>query len=298
MNQFELDRLSRQRVELLTAARDLERRIDELGELIEQARQTDRGGIDYDAIRQCAGLFSFGAHPLGKLSPPELVEPYLLGLLQLAQLEGDHQTELLIFIQWILDQSGIQKRLSDLLAKSYGSDKNRLYGRLSQLSGDLASMFLLDLLIGASLGGSVGGDALDYISELASLQKLDEESVKSVSVAARCALRGKVERTEYRILDQVPRACAIYLPEQARRVKLKTPGPVLKWKWYCQTGEYVEKGQILGRDELGKGKAYAPCSGIVVRWTSDFKPRGVIGWYGDDKDRAKNWLKQLEEEEG
>ena len=139
---------------------------------------------------------------------------------------------------------------------------------------------------------------MDYISELASLQKLDEESVKSVSVAARCALRGKVEPTEYRILDQVPRACAIYLPEQARRVKLKTPGPVLKWKWYCQTGEYVEKDQILGRDELGKGKAYAPCSGIVVRWTSDFKPRGVIGWYGDDKDRAKNWLKLLEEEEG
>lgn len=293
---LDLDNLRRQHSELLAAVQNLERRLIDMGRVLSQTRDSENSGIDFGTIQHCAKQFPFDPHPLRGLAGAGTAVVYLIILLQVVQFEAGDPTNPLIFIQWIRDQTKIRKKLPELLQNSYDYDKKRLFSLLSNaLTGDLAEMLLLDLLISASMNGPPNEDALNFIAEIAALLKLDEKSVIAAS-AARYALSGKkAAPAERRVLNALPRSCTIYLPESMRRVSLE---PSWDIKWKCDSDTFVQKGQVLGT-QWSSGRTdslRAPCSGRLFTGMNQGQPYGVIGLLSDSRDIAKSWLRKQQEE--
>ena len=280
------DQLEREIDALLTSVRALEKQVLELSQKLTEERNADREMVDEAAIRRRAKEFPFTGHPLCRSDGTVLAGRYLTALLQMTPYVTGDKTPFFIFCQWIKDQTKVDKGLRALLKESRKADKG-FFGRLEKdLKGDLADMFLLDLLIGASLCGPMTEDALGYVGEMAALLGVDETRMESIAVAARCALKGKAGREETRVLSRLSRTCAIYLPESVRRVEVKN----LRGAKSLESRPWVEGGQVLALLSGGK-EVTAPCSGQLFAFQQDGVKYGVIGLPHDDRDRVKAWFR-------
>lgn len=175
----------------------------------------DSTGIDFDAVRFCAKQLDFTSHPLAERDP-DTARLYLTVLLSLARFRKEIDVNLLIFAQWILQQTKLQDTLSSLLLAGYDLGTKQLRELREHLGVNWAPMLTLDLLVGAGLSGPPDEKALEYIGELALLFQLDEDVVENMAAAARCSLRQSLEDEKKKKLVDLPGYAKIYWTKDMR----------------------------------------------------------------------------------
>lgn len=212
----------------------------------------DSTGIDFDAVRFCAKQLDFSAHPLAERDP-DTARLYLAVLLSLARFRKEIDVNLLIFAQWILQQTKLQDTLSSLLLAGYDLGTKQLRELREHLGVNWAPMLMLDLLVGAGLSGPPDEKALEYIGELALLFQLDEDVVENMAAAARCSLRQSLEDEEEKKLTNLPEYAKIYWTKDMHTALLtkqaaKAFTSVLKGigKALLSSGRYIDMEEKMG----------------------------------------------------
>lgn len=282
MRDTELDRLEQELGGLLSTVREMERQVLRLSRQLTELREEKTSSLEMDVIRRGVAKIPFSDHPLREKSAA-FCNLYLTALLRMAPyVEGD-KTPFFIFCQWLRDQVGLKKRLRTLLLESQQTGTEFFAKLKASLQGDMADLFLLDLLMSASTCGPLSENGLCFVGEMAGLLEIDEMRMKTVAAAARSAMRGKGGKKETQHLS---RTCAIYLPESIRRVVVAVNGMAGN----LRSQRWVEQGEILVVFPSGK-TVNAPCSGRLFSFTEGGVQYGVLGLPSDNKDAVRAWVR-------
>lgn len=111
-----------------------------------------KSGIDDERISLLAKNLPFGDYPLKDIKDNHIVKLYVTVLLNIA-MQGTEQTKIpdqLIFVQWILQQMKIKKKLSDLLVDVYKIN-DATYEELRKLPEDIKESLIVDMFIVSNL---------------------------------------------------------------------------------------------------------------------------------------------------
>ena len=192
---------------------------------------------------------------------------YPMAILSLARW-NDTNMNLLVFCQWLLDESGSAKPLEDCLTAGYRAGPEQFQWLKQNLDGNLRTMFLLDLLTAASLSGPPCGEALEYISELAALLNCGERELSVLTLAAEASLR-------------------------------QSAG------WMERAGEYVCRGDVLAKVKSHvlssrSVKIKSSDSGWFYHFSLKKVSYAVLSGPGDSKESLKAWVRDMQQtpEEG
>lgn len=294
--------------------RKLGTRLGRLGMELDRLREVEADApIDFEAVRLCAECFPDWRHPLSAAAGVKNLWRYPAALLSLARWNGTDMN-LLVFCQWILDRTGSRKSLEDCLTAGYQAGPEQYQWLKQNLDRNLKPMFLLDLLIAASLSGPPCGEALEYVSEMAALLNCGERELYVLTLAAGAFLRQSLdwlEREDAVLLFQLPEHCRFYLPEQVwvqsraklRQVVMREPGDTKRISWKKEQGEQVWKGDVLAKVKSHalssrSSEVVSPCSGWFYHFSHQKISYGVLSGPDDSKDRLKSWVSGMEQTPG
>lgn len=309
----ELREIARELACLEEDLRKLGTRLGRLGMELDRLREAEAGGpVDFEAIRSCAECFPDWRHPLETASVTLRKDRwrYPTALLSLARW-NDTDVNLLVFCQWLLDESGSTKPLEDCLTASYQAGPEQYQWLKQNLDDDLKPVFLLDLLIASSLSGPPCSEALEYISELAALLNCGERELSVLTLAAEAFLRqsaGWMEREDAACLYGLPEPCRFYLPERVwkqvqsktRLIVMQEPGDPKRISWKKEQGEQVWKGDVLAKVKSHvlssrAEKITSPGSGWFYHFSLHKISYGVLSGPDDNKELLKKWAREMQQ---
>jgi hypothetical protein len=298
--------------ELENSVQNINDSIKAISSDIESIRNADQDNIiDYDKIKILAKKLPFGTHILGNLENGIACKIYLEILLNLVRLDKNMQANVnrLVFIQWLLEQSGLDMTLEELYLDSLEMDKQAYYNFGGMVIKRYKEYLFVDAMIVANILGNANQEMYEFIADLASVLDIDNERVKILCVVARVALCQSMENIDTDILELAKGSftqfrCYCYNHsstmkksieriksiERMRSIVVAVPeNNVTNFEWKAKQMEKVNKGDtiaILEKMEI-KGKK----SGILFKFVINKTIYGVISSEKDNKDSIKEWIR-------
>jgi hypothetical protein len=273
---------------------------------IENIRNADEDNIiDYDKIKILAKKLPFGdTHILGNLEYGPACKTYLEILLNLVRLDKGTQANVdrFVFIQWLLEQSGLDITLEDLYLDSMEMDKQDYYDFSGMVVKRYKEYLLVDALVVANISGNANQEMYEFIADLASVLDIDNERVKILCVVARVALCQSVENIDADILMLAMGSFTqfgCYCKNSIKNIKKSinemrslvvyvTENNVANFAWKANQMEKVNKGDTIAI--LEKMEIKANKSGMLFKFEVNRNIYGVISSEKDNKESIKQWI--------
>ncbi len=290
----ELREIARELACLEEDLRKLGTRLGRLSGELDRLREAETGGpVDFEAVRFCAECFPDWRHPLESagVTLGKNRWRYPTAILSLARW-NDTNMNLLVFCQWLLDESGSAKPLEDCLTAGYRAGPEQYQWLKQNLDGNLRTMFLLDLL------------------------NFRESELRTLTLAAEASLRQSadwMERADAEWLYRLPELCRFYLPEQVwkhvqskmRLIVMQESGDLKQISWKKEQGEYVCRGDVLAKVKSHvlssrSNRITSPGSGWFYHFSLKKVSYAVLSGPGDSKESLKAWVRDMQQtpEEG
>lgn len=289
-----------------------------LNDEIDEMRNDNARGLDYESIRLKALNFKFGNHPLRRLEDFYGCKLYLETLLSLTQVDAgsDDTISRLIFIQWVLTEAGIEASLEDLYKDSLQMTSKMFRELVEGIPKEYQKQLVVDAMITANICRPAGEVFLSYIINLCSLFGFEKETVRILSLIAKGVLKQELERMEPEDLGQIlaeAKDFRHYLNEDLlkaalvaqRRVAVAIPDSSSRtFSWKVKQRAQVKKGEVIATEkEIGSSFAVfsakkkqdkveitAPCAGTLFQFRKNNTNYGVIAHESDNKDSIKAWM--------
>lgn len=279
----------------------------DIAELMSDGQDTE---MDFGKIKKAAQKLIFGEHPISQIGDETVCRIYLEMLLNIIRLDTNEEAseKRLIFIQWLQMESGTEFSLKGLYKDSFQMDADSYEKMVCMISGGYRWCFIVDALIIANIGGSANEEICSYIAELAAVLEIDQETMKTLSLAARIALcqnAGHRRKSEIkRLLNFVP-AFEHYVTEDIfgniigsmRRGIVELPDAnVSDFEWAVKQGKAVRRGKVVAR-YFKSGIKHGWCNvastdnGSFFHFKNNHTYYGVLSHENDDIDSIKYWIK-------
>lgn len=290
--------------EVNTAVAGLYKAIDDLN-------SDEANDNDFAKIRVMAAHFTFGRHPLSKLSNAYACYVYLKVLLSLAQLDKDHQNtmERLVFIHWLLSQAKLEVTLEELYKDSLQIETEFFYELPEIIPQPYYHQLVLDALITANICGQGNKNILLYVVNLCSIFGIEKEQLRIFSVIAAGVLKQdfiKIKKTDLKVILTYRNIFEHYLGENVpenililfRKIVVKAPDETYRgFKWRVKQQSCVKKGDVIAsyRADSWYGPVTtikAPAEGMLFQFRNNYINYGVIANENDNKDSIKAWVKK------
>lgn len=290
---------------------------------IDEFRNKDaiKGNLDYEMIRRMSTLFTFDKHPLNKLENIYGCKIYIETLLSLVQLDREHQTTInrLIFIQWLINESGLNMKLEDLFKEMLDMSPNIFDKLISIFSREYREYLIVDVLIVANICGQANKDILSYIVNLCIILGISRERIQNLSIIAKSILKQNIdtEKNSYITWDYLEKFKHymnnkndkdIFLQKTKTDKVLNTKNldfyqrtiafgisNFINFTWVVNQRSSVKKGDLLVT-YTRQNSSYeisinviAPCSGTIFLFSENGTNYGVISSSMDNIDSVKAW---------
>ena len=318
-------------LEVQQQIRELEKDIQSLDSKIQNVNKTlnhiqkgkKKYTVDYRQISRLAKNIPFKSHPISNVQNEKISKLYAIVLLNIAKNESERKDipESLIFIQWILQQSGIEYSIQDLLVELY-KQNIETYEEVLRFPKDIQDSLIVDMFLVLHLCDkkqrSAQKRSKDYILNLLSIMHLEEKRIRVLSAVARSVLCQKVDekssakeiaddfghelkKYSYYLLDNFSYGYEIIW--KCRPVEI-----VGNVNWKIDSSQEVEKDQVIAsvtKKQIGMGKINKEKTEIVVN-----EPGKVYFFRNDyiyyavwtplccveSKERIKQWALKSERE--
>ncbi len=289
----------------------------DLGELNRDIQALRTSGndmdMDYGMVRLLAGNMPFGTHPLDKLEDEYACKIYIELLLCLLRLDMDGAQEKMIFIQWILDESGLEMKIEDAYLESLEVGKTILKETSNLLNENYKTFLITDMMILSNFNGKMNMASLEYIGNLCSVLGIEASRVLGCSVISKITLTqdvGFVTRQEIphamplfrEFRHYVSRDLCEALLSSLREIVVEMRDSNLychdksSFKWKVKQQDFVKAGDIIAEYKVSyKEKKYikAKSSGMIFQFRDKKTYYGVISYEADNKDRIKSWVQSM-----
>lgn len=313
--------------------RSLEKSVDEMKAAlrginadIENLRNVHQNSdVDCKKIDRLAKQFSFGNHPLrNQIKEEAIARAYLKLLLLIVRLDGDEENYIkrLVFIQWLLQQSQIDRTLNDFLKDSYEITEQSYYDLTELIPQEYRESFIVDALIVANVSGTANREILEYIADLLEVLNIKKQRLNILSKIVHltlCKKSGEMKNEELPEFLECAKSFPHYVKEevienmlqQMRLVVVQLPdSEVWDFKWKVKEGQKVKKGDILaiysqrsassasyglffgGSSKGSERQIISPASGTIFQFRDNLTTYGVLAYEKDDKASIKDWVKE------
>lgn len=269
--------------------------------------------IDDERISLLAKNLPFRDHPLKGITDNHIAKLYVTVLLSIA-VQGTEQTKIpdqLIFVQWILQQTKIKKKLSDLLVDVYKIN-NATYEELRKLPEDIKESLVVDMFIVSNLSGRRKGqekvEINEYLLNLLSIMHMEVQKIKLLSAVARVVLCQKVDKksSSKDIVNELGHELqkySYYLLDDFQNgyeIIWKCPRSSISGEvnWRIKSGEEVDKNETIGSVSKGipgfgseKIELKTPKAGKIFYFRNNniHYAVWVPVWSQDSKEKVKEW---------
>ncbi len=302
-----------------------------LNDEINEMRNDDISVIDYESIRLKALNVRFGKLPLSRLEDFYGCKLYLETLLSLTQVDdgSDDTISRLIFIQWVLTETGIELSLEDLYKDSLQMTSEMFRELVEGIPKEYRKHLIVDAMITANLCGPAKEVLLSYIIHLCGLFGLEKEQVRTLSLIAKGVLKqelGRMEPEDLGLILTESKDFTHYLSEDLLRAGMVSQRIVAvavkdnsyrSFAWKVKNKAQVKKGEVIAvekeikpvlaakrkiPDKVGikpvlvakrktsdRVEITAPCAGTLFQFRNDNTNYGVIAYESDNKDSIKAW---------
>lgn len=321
--------------------RDLDNKIQEISfkissiyKSVDDFRNKDiiKDGIDYEMIHLKSTYFKFGKHPLRKLKNLYACQMYIKILLSLIQLNRGSKITInrLIFIQWLINESGLKIKLKDFFGESLKISYETFDKLINILPKQYKDYLIVDALIIANICGQANEEIFRYIIDLCLILEYSKEEIRIFSIIAKNTLKqniGKIREENLQvILDYLEKFRHyinrdmhnnlmefLFLNEKNiveafdfKRIKVNLRVVAVRisnlkntnFKWEVEQKTKVKKDDLIAtyKRKFVYGekviKIIAPCSGIIFQFENNNINYGVIAFNTDNKDSIKTWALQ------
>lgn len=290
--------------ELEGKVKDISASIAGIYEEIDSLRNDETDTINYEMIRLMSQHLSFGPHPLKDLNDAYICRIYLKALLSLVQADygSEYTINRLIFIQWLLSQTGLDNGLEVLLKDSLKISPDS-FGELAENIPEFyRSQLVMDALITANICGQANNDVLVYIANMCSIFGMDKEQLRILSIMAGGVLKQDLDNLKKSDLSPVSgqiKAFKHYFKDilyAQRKIVVKAPDKRYpNFIWQVKQKQKVKKGDVIAKYVTSwniLSEIKAPCAGTLFQFRNNCINYGVIAHEADNKDSIKNWVLQ------
>lgn len=294
--------------------RSLDLKVQAVSESLNYIQNSEKKSeIDDEKISLLAKNLPFGDHPLEEIKDNHIAKLYVTVLLSIA-MQGTEQTKIpdqLIFVQWILQQTKIKKRLSDLLVDVYKIN-DATYEELRKLPEDMKESLVVDMFIVSNLPGRRKGqekaEINEYLLNLLSVIHMEVQKIKLLSAVARVVLCQKVDKksSSKDIVNELGyelQKYSYYLLDDFQNgyeIIWKCPRSLINGEvnWRIKTGEEIAKNETIASVSKRKPGFRAekieikmPKSGKVFYFRNNniHYAVWVPVWSQDSKEKVKEW---------
>lgn len=271
--------------------------------------------IDYGVIEKLSGYIKFEGHPLSRMEDQLICKIYLRMLLNIVRMDFGSESTIsrLAFVQWMLNQSGLDLPLEEILKDSYQQEADAYEEFASVLPERLRESFVVDSLIIANICGMADQEMLFYIADICNVLGIGKDELQDLSLIAKSALCQRIDKrmkkkdiqsirisihkfNHYLSAEVVAQDLTFIREVAVKCVKSK----VMRWRWHTMQQAHVMRGDVIAsyqKEEytllssgLKEEKLKAPSAGTLFQFEIDGVYYGVISDASDNLDSIKAWI--------